>query len=674
MTCERLLIAAALCLPGTVLAQAPALGEKDFLLALLDEQTALATKTRLNTDYVPGMMSVLHGTDLELRGVRTVWEALALVPGVERAMESNGRRRLLVRGVGNVWGSGNVKLLLNDVAMNTAERGLADPLLNIPIEQVERIEVVRGPGSAVHGEFAYLGVINVITRREAPRLFAFGGSNSTFGGGAVAAWSEGNSKFSASISGWQTDGSDVRSGPDRLHLTDPTHSHAPGLSNEALEAGTGIIALEGQDYSLLLQWSEDALGDHFGINEELPPRDEQVVERNRHQMVEGRKALSMAPGFGAELFLGWQDATVRTNGMYIEQKLNTGGDSADIFKKSAYKERRWYGGTDLRWQASERHNLFLGLQFTSIEVRESETRFNFSCDVNGCIVTDAYEVWDNVVQPRQGKGRDIRSVSLQDEFRATEEFTLTTGLRHDEYSDTGVRTSPRIAGVWRLDDSRIVKAQYAEAFRPQTLYELDEDERYSTFGALRPATVQTYELEYIHKGMRWDSKLTGFYSQLNDLITFVEDGMLMGFANLDGEARGLEWEHRQRISARLEVDGNLSYLDTRCADGKPLPGAPRWLANVGATYRLPSGIVWGVQLHHVGDMARHPDDLRTQLGGYTAVDMTATLTRLAIAGATWSIGVKNVFDEDVRYPSEGGYPEDYPRAGREWWTRLTYEF
>ncbi|MCK9529840.1 MAG: TonB-dependent receptor [Gammaproteobacteria bacterium] len=673
MTLERLLIAAALCLPGTALASAQ--GEKDDLLALLDEQTALATKTRLNTDYVPGMMSVLHGTDLELRGVRTVWEALALVPGIERAMESNGRRRLLVRGVGNVWGSGNVKLLLNDVAMNTAERGLADPLLNIPIEQVERIEVVRGPGSAVHGEFAYLGVVNVITRREASRVFAFGGSNSTFGGGAVAAWSEGNSKFSASISGWQTDGSDVRSGPDRLHPTDPTHSHAPGLSNEALEAGTGIIALEGKDYSLLLQWSEDGLGDHFGINEALPPRDEQVVELNRHQMVEGRKALSMAPGFGAELFLGWQDAMVRTNGMYIGQALSAGGDSADIFKKSAYEERRWYGGTDLRWQASERHNILLGLKYTAIEVRESETRSNYRYDpaTEKPLAIDEY-VPQDVVQPGQGKDRDITSVSLQDEFRATKDFTLTAGLRHDEYSDTGVHTSPRIAGVWRLDDNRIIKAQYAEAFRPQTLYELDEDERYATFGALRPATVRTYELEYIRKGMHWDSKLTAFYSKLNDLITVVEEGMTVGFANLDSEAWGLEWEHRHRISARLEVDGNISYLDTRDTDGNALPGAPQWLANVGTTYRLPSGIVWGIQLHHVGDMARHPDDLRPELGGYTAVDVTATLTRLALAGATWSIGVKNAFDEDVRYPSEGGYPEDYPRAGREWWTRLTYEF
>ncbi len=672
MTLERLLIAAALCLPGTALASAQ--GEKDDLLALLDEQTALATKTRLNTDYVPGIMSVLHGADLERRGVRTVWEALALVPGIERAMEPNGRRRLLVRGVGNVWGSGNVKLLLNDVAMNTAERGLADPLLNIPIEQVERIEVVRGPGSAVHGEFAYLGVVNVITRRDSPRVFGFGGSNMTIGGGAVAAWSEGNTKVSASISGWQTDGADVRSGPDSLYLTDPTHSHAPGLSNEALEAGTGIIALEGKDYSLLLQWSEDALGDHFGINQELPPRDEQVVERNRHQMVEGRKALAMAPRFGTEIFLGWQDATVRTNGMYLGQKLNAGGDSADIFKKSAYEERRWYGGTDLRWHANEHHDFFLGLQFTAIDVRESETYLNLHSD--SYLSIDEYELWpeEKLIQPMQGTKRNITSVSLQDEFRATDAFTLTAGLRHDEYSDTGARTSPRIAAVWRLGDGHIIKGQYAEAFRPQTLYELDAEKDKLTLGVLAPATVQTYELGYIRKGMHWDSKLTAFYSKLNDLITVVEEGMTVGFANLDSEAWGLEWEHRHRISARLEVDGNISYLDTRDTDGNALPGAPQWLANVGTTYRLPSGIIWGIQLHHVGDMARHPDDLRPELGGYTAVDVTATLTRLALAGATWSIGVKNAFDEDVRYPSEGGYPEDYPRAGREWWTRLTYEF
>lgn len=107
--------------------------ELQHLLELIAEQTEITTKTRLNADYVPGLVSVLHGDELRNRGVRTVWEALGLVPGIELSIEETGRKQVVVRGVGRTYASGNVKLLLDGVSMNSAQIGLADPLLNMPL-------------------------------------------------------------------------------------------------------------------------------------------------------------------------------------------------------------------------------------------------------------------------------------------------------------------------------------------------------------------------------------------------------------------------------------------------------------------------------------------------------------------------------------------------------------
>ncbi|MES9979550.1 MAG: Plug domain-containing protein, partial [Candidatus Thiodiazotropha sp. 6PLUC5] len=71
------------------------------LLSLLDSQTELATKSRMNADYVPGMASILYGDELLARGARTVWEALGLVPGISLGMEFTGERQILSRGVGH---------------------------------------------------------------------------------------------------------------------------------------------------------------------------------------------------------------------------------------------------------------------------------------------------------------------------------------------------------------------------------------------------------------------------------------------------------------------------------------------------------------------------------------------------------------------------------------------
>lgn len=241
--------------------------EKEQLLALLDEQTAIATRTRINADFVPGMVSVLHGDSLEARGVRTVWEALALVPGMELAIEKTGRRKILVRGLGNTWASGNLKILLNDVAMNSAELGLAEPVLHIPIEQVERIEVIRGPGAAIYGEYAYMGVINVITRAEENRLFALGGSFATQGLGTILRLTDTDNPIQASLNlaGWSSSGADVKTGPDLLqNFPQLAPSYAPGHANEDLEAGTGVFKLGYEHFTFTAQWTESGLGDHFG--------------------------------------------------------------------------------------------------------------------------------------------------------------------------------------------------------------------------------------------------------------------------------------------------------------------------------------------------------------------------------------------------------------------------
>ncbi len=65
------------------------LEEFQELLKILDEETTVATKTRLNSDYVPGMVTVLQGEDLEALGIATVWEALSLVPGIPKEKQAS---------------------------------------------------------------------------------------------------------------------------------------------------------------------------------------------------------------------------------------------------------------------------------------------------------------------------------------------------------------------------------------------------------------------------------------------------------------------------------------------------------------------------------------------------------------------------------------------------------
>ncbi|MCK7576356.1 MAG: TonB-dependent receptor plug domain-containing protein [Chromatiales bacterium] len=140
------------------------------LLSVLGDVSALATKTHMNADYVPGILSVLNGNELVALGARIPsgrpWSWFPACRSTATAMADGV---VAIRGFQH--SNGNVKLLLNSAAMNNAFGGYSN-ILYIPIEQVERIEVIRGPGSAVHGEYAFAGVINVITRQDENRVYA----------------------------------------------------------------------------------------------------------------------------------------------------------------------------------------------------------------------------------------------------------------------------------------------------------------------------------------------------------------------------------------------------------------------------------------------------------------------------------------------------------------------
>lgn len=100
------------------------------------------------------MVTVLDGDELESLGIRNVWEALSLVPACRPVRDLYGSPLLLVRGVNFIFNSGSIKILVDSVPLNQESAGINSSILLMPVEDVERIELVRGPGSAIHGELS----------------------------------------------------------------------------------------------------------------------------------------------------------------------------------------------------------------------------------------------------------------------------------------------------------------------------------------------------------------------------------------------------------------------------------------------------------------------------------------------------------------------------------------
>lgn len=174
------------------------------LLSIVQQETDVATKTRMNSDYVPGIVTVLEGDDLEALGVATAGEALGLVPGIAPQLDERSSESVIVRGLDFPFNNGNILILVNSIPLSRQDAGINSSALSMPVEQIERIEVIRGPGSVLYGDYAFMGLVNIVTRKEATRLFARAQSPKPFYElGARSQWSGAGTKVGVNLSRYE---------------------------------------------------------------------------------------------------------------------------------------------------------------------------------------------------------------------------------------------------------------------------------------------------------------------------------------------------------------------------------------------------------------------------------------------------------------------------------------
>lgn len=251
-----------------------------------------------------------------------------------------GERQILSRGVGFGYGSGNIKLLLDGVSMNSSLLATANPVLNIPIEQIERIEVIRGPGSSVHGEEAFAGVVNVITRRNDRTLQAQANERAAAGGGGIWRWSDPHRELSASINltGLAGTGGVLVTEDALFPIGEPELSNAPGSSNEASRYLGGFADLRWRDTFIALKVLDDDYGDHFGINHFLPPSNDRLASEQIYVSVQ----------IGRDLILSeTRDAGIRLASLQFERSREQLYVFPPTFYEQAYPGRDSIGAGEI---------------------------------------------------------------------------------------------------------------------------------------------------------------------------------------------------------------------------------------------------------------------------------------------------------------------------------------
>jgi iron complex outermembrane receptor protein len=551
--------------------------EELSLEALFNTDISIASKSLMKQSEAPSIVTVITRPMIQALGSRSVAEALRDVPGfflVDDGVTSN----IAVRGVNagpNSW-SRIIKVMVDGHPVTDYSTGgtFLGPEL-IPIEVVESIEIIRGAGSALYGANAFLGVINIVTRKPKEKgayLEAGAEAGSTHGnlggsGHALGSVTVGDNPLSyllVSARHDQLDRSGLRVPSSSPSLQDFAGASSQGdLSRPTSVFVKGVFDLGGLG-SLATQYQVqrlDAMAEFSDLS--ILSHDNRIARSNNI--------------LGVDHTLSYlKDAlVVHTSGTYTDtqdlpsQTLDS-GDTLYTYRRER-ANRTYQVGTEVSYRY-KRHSALLGVDYMST---------SDSGDTLYQVVRPAANVQNagNQILFSPGHPLDVGNAGVfgQIILRPHRKVGITAGMRYDWNDRFGNSFNPRFALVVQPLPSIYLKGLYGTSFVPPTpvqLYAVPLRFDGGVLGndQLRNQRARTAELQAGYKSKdALDVALNGFYTLIDDRIEFEAVGNQMRARNLNtSHSYGMELSssfNRQPIFARI----GASYQFTRSDVPSPTP-------------------------------------------------------------------------------------------------------
>lgn len=663
-------------------------GDKSFV--------SIATGSRVPVTRAPAVATVITTEDIAAIGATDLDEILETVPGLHVARETQLYAPVyVIRGI-NIGFNPQVLLLINGVPQTTVYTGnRGGGWGGLPVENIARVEVIRGPGSALYGADAFSGVINVITKTAAEidgtQVGVRAGSFNTKDGWMLHGGKWGGVDVAAYLRVGSTDGSrrtvraDAQTALDALNGTQA--SLAPGPLNNERDFVDGMLDLSLDKWRLHFDYRERTLGAGTGIASALDPTGESYSQNIGADLRYEDK--NIAPDLALSLQASWMhykefsDAVLFPAGtrFYPSGQVFTDGMIGNPDKW----EQHGRLAASATYTGLSDHRILLGLGVEKEEVYRTNETKNFDGATYLPIGTGSWaDVTDvsNTAPFMTPHGRYKRYVYLQDEWSLAADWTLTAGVRHDRYSDFGSTTNPRLALVWDAAYNVTAKLMYGSAFRAPSMSELYAINNPVVLGNpdLKPERIRTVEAALAWQPLsRLQLGLNVFHYEMSDIIRTVNSA----YQNTGRQiGRGMEFEAEWELSKVLRLSGNYAYqhsVDT--ATDQDAGNSPHHHVYARADWRFTPGWSLHSQFNWLSKRMRVAGDPRPDLAGYETVDLTLRTER---SGNAWNftVSVRNLFDKDVYEPTPYEFaangqvflPNDFPMPGRSIYAQASYKF
>ncbi|OFX19069.1 MAG: hypothetical protein A2041_00765 [Bacteroidetes bacterium GWA2_31_9b] len=633
---------------------------------LLNIPVTVSSKKALSLRESPGIISVITEDEIQNSGARDLIDVLRLVPGIEFGTDVQGVTGISMRG--NWAHEGKVLLMLDGQEQN--ELSFSTLLFgnHYPVDNIKKIEIIRGPGSSIYGGFAELGVINIITK---------GGED---------------------INGFSV-------GVNYGQLSD-TYGH----KNINLSAGKKI-----NDFEI-------ALHGFYGKGNRSD-KEYTDIYGNSYNMKDN---TSMDP---AQINLGMKYKDLHFRFIYDKYEIVTRDGFVDNFLKAYTNEfTSMFGELKYDWKISDKVTITPKLSYVSSNPwtqtedslpGEDPSYYNYdrtvtrikpnltvSYDINDKInLIGGVEYYkDNAVNNDKawtywnGKYEiDYTNISgfLQGIIK-TNFINMTVGARLDNHSEFGTAFAPRI-GFTKAFDKLHFKLLYSQAFRAPGIENIDYNSWLDTVNyqpSIKPENTQVIEGEVgylISSGMIFTANV--YYITLDNTIVYsVDEAGNEGYENKGKTgSKGFELEYILREKWG-NIKLNYSYYSTKginkiadyevSLNDKALVGSPQNKILLNGSFKVYKGLSINPSLIYLTERYAYINYDATEDNVFIEkqdpvffINLFINYKNLFTEGLNFGVGVYDLFDSGYQYIQPyNGWHAPIPSAGREIIAKLSYSF
>lgn len=541
-----------------------------------------AAKVPATAARVPATVRVITAEAIAENGYLTLEDALADLPGFQLRNILGFNAYTFLRGVTSQ--NNAILLLVDGIQVNELNSGGFYAGGHLNLANVERIEVVYGPASALYGTNALSGIVNVIRRDPGKgtggKLNASLGSLDTSLFDVRYAWSSPGDDLAVAVAGMRkrTDKADLRGDRGDGNWTDAADNFENDLAFD------GLVRWKGLSVGFLVQDKEASRASvqkTFGE----PLRDDGVGWHIRFLNAWAAYAFELPDPWSARSTVYVRSSTVEDDTVPVIERATA---------TSPGSQQRWYrpgelvgAETQATWAPTKRFAVSAGL----VLERERLSR-SYSVTTSGSELEPA----PTPPEPERVTN-DLASLYAEAQVGLTEEIRLFAGLRHDDATSYGTVDTPRVGLV--LNRGRFsAKLLYMEAFRAPKPWDLTDGLGNPD---LRPEEMRMVEASAAYSfSPHLQANVSVYRSRLDERLTRSGEGTAWRWVNAgELETRGVEVSVELR-KGRTTAWANASLCESEDETGRQVAEIARTGANAGVRYSVTRGATLGLRASYVG--------------------------------------------------------------------------